>query len=69
MQFRNAINSAANCVLYTTLHKNVFILSFTTKDPLGMLKDLGGWETVLGKILSMTTTTAMFDYETAMTEV
>ena len=49
MQFQNAINSAANCVLHTTLHKNVFILSFTTKDPLGNAKRLGRMGNCAGK--------------------
>ena len=45
----SAIYSAANCVLHTTLHKNVFILSFTTKDPLGNAKRLGRIGNCAGK--------------------
>ena len=40
---------AANCVLHTTLHKNVFILPFTTKDPLGKVKRLGRMGNCAGK--------------------
>jgi hypothetical protein len=46
----NAISvSMPYCVLHTTLHKNVFILSFTAKDPLGNAKRLGRMGNCAGK--------------------